>query len=75
MIATVRLDNGLEEILYQLTHSLHKKKSEIIRESIRFYANNINNTKKSKILNAVQKTKDIDKKEFQDFEVANSDGL
>ena len=67
MVATVRLDNTLEDILSNLSKNLQKKKSDIIREAIKLYASNIENNKKSRILNAVHKTKDIDKSEFKEF--------
>ena len=75
MIATVRLDNKLENILLNLSKNLHKKKSDIIREAIKFYAKNIDNEKKSRILTAVDKTKDIDKIEFQDLRVLENETL
>ena len=65
MVATVKLDNTLEDILSNLSKSLQKKKSDIIREAIKLYASNVENNKKSRILNAVNKTKDIDKSEFK----------
>jgi len=67
MVATVRLDNTLEDILSNLSKSLQKKKSDIIREAIKLYALNVQNNKKSRILNAVNKTKDIDKVEFKEL--------
>ena len=67
MVATVRLDNTLEDILSNLSKSLQKKKSDIIREAIKLYASNVENNKKSRILNAVNKTKDIDKSEFKEL--------
>jgi predicted DNA-binding protein len=67
MVATVRLDNTLDEILSNLSKNLQKKKSDIIREAIKLYAKNIDNNKKSRILNAVNKTKDIDKSEFKEL--------
>ncbi len=41
MTATVRLDDNLEEKLNNLSHTLHKKKSDVIRDAISFYFNNI----------------------------------
>ncbi len=75
MIATVRLDKNLEITLDRLTSTLHKKRSEVIRDAISFYAKNIEKTKKTKILKAVEKTKNIDKKEFMDFEDTLNDGI
>ena len=75
MVATVRLDENLETTLNRVAKILHKKKSDVIRDAISFYAENIEKNKKSRILSAVNKTKDIDKSEFQDFEGTMTDGL
>ncbi len=75
MTATIRLDATLESTLNKLTNLLHKKKSDVIREAISYYAQNIEKKQKSRILSAVEKTKDIDKKEYKTFEGAISDGF
>ena len=75
MVATVRLDDNLENTLNRVSKILHKKKSDVIRDAIAFYAQNIEENKKSRILSAVKKTKNIDKKEFKDFEDISDDGL
>ncbi len=75
MVATVRLDDNLENTLNRVSKILHKKKSDVIRDAIAFYAQNIEENKKSRILSAVEKTKNIDKKEFKDFEDISDDGL
>ncbi len=75
MTATVRLDAKLESTLLRLTDLLHKKKSDVIREAISFYAQNIELNKRSRLLSAVEKTKDIDRKEFKDFDGVISDGI
>ena len=75
MTATVRLDEKLEETLENLSNRLHKKKSDIIREAITFYANNINKSKKNKILLAVKKTKDTDKRIYDEMEGTLNDGI
>ena len=75
MTATVRLDDTLEHTLSRLSTILHKKKSDVIRDAISFYALNVEKDKKSRILNAVEKTKEIDKNEFQDFEGTLDDGI
>ena len=67
MTVTVRLEEKLESKLNNLANTLHKKKSVIIREAIEQYVNNVE-AKKSKMQLAIGKTKDIDKKEFSDFE-------
>ncbi|CAA6805236.1 MAG: CopG family transcriptional regulator [uncultured Sulfurovum sp.] len=75
MTATVRLDDVLSDKLNQLSHSLHKKKSDVIRDAIEFYAKNIESDKKSKMLSAVEKVKKIDKSLNKEFEVTLSDGI
>ena len=75
MVATVRLDDNLENTLNRVSKILHKKKSDVIRDAITFYAQNIEENKKSRILSAVEKTKNIDKKEFKDFEDISDDSL
>ena len=75
MVATVRLDDNLEDTLNRVSKILHKKKSDVIREAISFYAKDIEQNKRSRILKAVEKTKDIDKKEFKGFEGTIDDGI
>ena len=67
MTTTVRLDDNLENKLQDLSKILHKKKSDIIRDAITFYSNSIEENKKSRIKNAIEKTKDIDKKEYEEL--------
>lgn len=75
MTATVRLDDNLEEKLNNLSNTLHKKKSDVIRDAISFYFSNIENSKKNRMLNAVNKVIDSDKKEYKSFEGTLSDGI
>lgn len=75
MTATVRLDKSLEEKLDFISQSLHKKKSDIIRDAIAFYADSIQHSQKSRILKAVAKTKDADKTENGEFEGTLDEGL
>ena len=75
MTATVRLDKTLEDKLDFISQSLHKKKSDIIREAISFYADSIQNSQKNRILKAFAKTKDAYKAENILFEGALGDGL
>lgn len=75
MTATVRLNERLENRLNNIAQMLHKKKSEVIREAIEQYANSVEKAKKSKLQRAIEKTKDIDKKEFSDFEGTIDDGM
>ncbi|MEA1916811.1 MAG: ribbon-helix-helix protein, CopG family [Campylobacterota bacterium] len=75
MIATVRLDNTLEEKLNNLAKNLHKKKSDIIRDAIEFYAINVEKNQKSRMLKAIEKTKEADKQVNIDFEGTISDAI
>jgi len=75
MVATVRLDDNLEMTLNRVSQMLHKKKSDVIREAISFYTQSIEQNRKSRILNVVEKTKDMDEKEFKYFEGTLSDGI
>ena len=75
MISTVRLDDNLEKTLNRISKIVQKKKSDVIREAIIFYSQSIEQNKKSRILNAIEKTKDIDKKDFEDFEGTTNDGI
>lgn len=75
MIATVRLDENLEKTLDNISKTLDKKRSDIIREAISFYAKNIEENKKSRILNAIEKTKKSDKKLYDDFESTLNDSI
>ncbi|MCF6245443.1 MAG: ribbon-helix-helix protein, CopG family [Sulfurovum sp.] len=75
MTATVRLDDALEKTLETLSKKLHKKKSDVIREAITFYANNIEKNKKNKLLLAIKKTKDADKRINHSMEDTLVDGI
>ena len=75
MVATVRLDETLEKTLENLATKLHRKKSDIIREAITFYANSINTTKQNRLLNAVEKTKNADSSIYKEMEGTLNDGI
>jgi len=75
MTATIRLDSSLESTLNKLTNVLHKKKSDVIREAISFYAKSIEKKQKSRILKAIEKTKKIDKEEYTNFKGTLNDGI
>jgi len=75
MIATVRLDEALELKLERMAKALRKKKSDVIREAIEFYASSVESHKKSRILLAVEKTKEADKEVHKHFEGTLNDGL
>ena len=75
MTATVRLDDILEDKLNSLSIILHKKKSDVIREAIAFYAKSIEKSRKDRIISAVKKTKKADAKESELFEGTLNDGI
>ena len=75
MTVTVRLDEPLEKKLELLTKILHKKKSDIIRDAIEFYAKNIENSHKRRMLSAVEKTATADKMESDALGGTSNDGL
>lgn len=75
MVATVRLDDTLEKTLERLSAKLHKKKSDVIRDAITFYANTIETNKQNKLRLAVEKTKEADKRIYDDMDGTLSDGI
>jgi rubrerythrin len=75
MVATFRIDNQLSKILDSLVFDMKKQKSEIIRDAIRFYAENIKDKQKSRLQKAIKKTAKADMKEYQDFEETINDSL
>lgn len=75
MTATVRLDENLENSLNRVSKLLYKKKSDVIRDAISFYIQNVEENKKNRLLNAIEKIKDIDKKEFKSFQGTINDGI
>lgn len=75
MTATVRLDESLEKKLELLTNILHKKKSDVIRDAIEYYAKNIQKSQKRRMLSAVEKTVIADKSEMITLDGTLNDGL
>lgn len=75
MVATVRLDAKLERTLERLSQTLHKKKSDIIREALHRYATEVEGAKTTRMLEAISKTRASDKKIHQDFEGLVDEGL
>jgi len=72
MTATIHLDNSMERNLSEVSKIVHKQKEEIIKEAIALY---IENVKKHKLLNAIEKTKIADKELFNEFEDTIDDNL
>ncbi len=75
MTATVRLDEALELKLERMAKTLCKKKSDVIRDAIEFYAMSVESEKKSRIRLAVEKTKEADKAVYEGVEGTLNDGL
>ena len=75
MVATVRLSSELEETLNDISQKLHKKKSDIIRDAISFYAKNLEETKKTRLQKAIDKSSKSDFNEYLDMEDSLNDGL
>lgn len=75
MVATVRLDSELEAILNRLSKEFEKKKSEIIREAISFYAKSLENKKKNRLHKAIEKTTSKDYDEYKLMEDTLNDGF
>ncbi len=75
MLATVRLNSEMEEILTSITERFHKKKSDVIREAIRFYADELNKNQKTRMQKAMDKTAKSDFTEYKTLEESLNDGL
>ena len=75
MVATVRLDDSHETKLVKIAELLHKKKSDVLRDALDYYADFILNEKKRRILKAVEKVKDADSLESKELEGTLNDGF
>ncbi|CAA6799605.1 MAG: Unknown protein [uncultured Sulfurovum sp.] len=75
MVATVRLDSELEATLNNLSKRFHKKRSDIIREAISLYAKTLEDTKKSRLHSAIDKTMTKDFDEYKTMEATLVDGI
>ena len=75
MTATVRLDDSLTQKLDELSRMLHKKKSDVMRDALAYYAKDIEAEKKSKIRAAVEKVQGADKVVYDAFERVFDDGI
>jgi len=75
MVTTVRLDEKRERILKEMTERLHKRKSEVLREALDFYAAHVLNTRKQRLLDAVEKVYEADIEEMEKWEGTLDDGL
>ena len=75
MVATVKLDSKLEATLNNLAKKFEKKRGEIIREAITFYAKAIENRKKYRLHQAIEKTAKSDYDEYKFLEEILDDSL
>ncbi|MMZ69755.1 Ribbon-helix-helix protein, copG family [compost metagenome] len=75
MVTTVRLDEKREDKLSQIAEMLDKKKSDVLREALDYYAEYILEQKKTKFKLAVDKVKEADFKEYKTYEGTVDDGL
>ena len=75
MIATVRLNSEIEELLNSISTKFHKKKSDVIRDAIKYYAQNLEKTQKTRLQKAMAKTMEKDFKEHKNIEGSLDDGL
>jgi len=75
MLATVRLNDELTELLTSITERFHKKKSDVIREAIKFYAKELEKTQSTRMQNAMKKTAKSDFDEYKTLEETLHDGL
>jgi len=75
MVATVRLDDVHENKLEKVAALLHKKKSDVLRDALDYYADYVLNAKKRRILKAVEKVKEADTLESIEMESTLNDGL
>ena len=75
MLATVRLNDELTELLTSITERLHKKKSDVIREAIKLYAKELDKNQSTRMQNAMKKTAQSDFDEYKILENTLNDGL
>ena len=75
MTTTVRLDDEIASTLNKVCNTLHKKKSDVIREAILFYAGSLENKKRSRLQKAIEKTAEKDHDEYLTMEETLNDGL
>lgn len=75
MVATVRLDDAHKSKLEKVAALQHKKKSDVLRDALDYYADYVLNAKKRRILKAVEKVKGADALEAKALEGTLNDGL
>lgn len=75
MITTVRFDEERAKMLDRMTTLLHKKKSEIIREALDYYAAHVLHSRERRIAEAVKKVSKADAEEMKTWDVTVDDGL
>ena len=75
MVTTVRLDKERERLLEEMAKKLHRKKSEVLREALDYYAQHVLNERKRRMEEAVSKVCKADAEEAGAWEGTVGDGL
>lgn len=75
MVTTVRFDEKRAKTLERMTTLLHKKKSEVIREALDYYAAHILQNRESRIAKAARKVAEADTEEMKIWDTTVDDGL
>ena len=75
MVATVRLDERHEQLLNEVADKLHKKKSEILREALDYYAQHILDAKRRRIRESALRIRNAERNEMDIWEETIDDGL
>ena len=68
MATTVRLDKQQEEKLAKVANVLHKKKSEVLRDALDYYAEYVISQKKVHFKKIVDKVKEADFEAYKTYE-------
>ena len=75
MTTTVRFDEKRLEILEKMTTILHKKRSEVIREALDYYAAHVLRSRDRRIAEAVKRVAEADAEEMKIWDETVDDGL
>ncbi len=75
MAAIVQLDEPHEELLNKVAKTLQKKKSEVVKEALDYYAQHVLDTKSRRLRQAALRVKDAEKEEAILWEGTFGDGL
>jgi len=75
MVTTVRLDQSQEEKLAEIAALLHKKKSEVLRDALDYYAEYVLSRKKAYFKKIIDKVKEADLEAYKTYEGTIDDAL